>query len=66
MYLAAAAPTFVSGPLIGALADKYGSEWFIAPFLIASMPFLPLLILDYNLAGFIVYFAFVSKYRFSV
>lgn len=60
VYLAAAAPTFVSGPLIGALADKYGSEWFVAPFLFASMPFLPLLILDSDLAGFIVYFAFVN------
>nr|XP_019009454.1 uncharacterized protein I206_06103 [Kwoniella pini CBS 10737]OCF48235.1 hypothetical protein I206_06103 [Kwoniella pini CBS 10737] len=57
VYLAAAAPTFVSGPIIGALADKYGAEFIMLPCLIFALPWLPLMILNQSLAGFIVLFA---------
>ena len=55
--VAAAAPTFVTGPLVGSLADKFGAEWIIAPGLLFSAPWLALMILKSSLAGFIVYFA---------
>ncbi|WVQ95955.1 hypothetical protein IAU59_003054 [Kwoniella sp. CBS 9459] len=57
VYLAAAAPTFVAGPVIGALADKYGSEWIIFPALVLALPWLPLMGLKSSLAGFMVFFA---------
>ncbi|WWC92718.1 uncharacterized protein L201_007677 [Kwoniella dendrophila CBS 6074] len=57
IYLAAAAPTFISGPIIGALADKYGSEFIMLPCLIFALPWLPLMMLKKSLAGFIVLFA---------
>ncbi|ORX37801.1 major facilitator superfamily domain-containing protein [Kockovaella imperatae] len=64
VYLAASAPTFITGPIIGALADKYGAEWIMAPSLLLSAPWLPLLILKNSLPGFIVYFA-LSQTFFS-
>ncbi|RXK41833.1 hypothetical protein M231_00832 [Tremella mesenterica] len=57
IYLAAAAPTFAAGPIIGHLADKYGSEWFVAPSMLLTLPWFPLLILNNSLAGFIIFFA---------
>lgn len=57
--VAACAPTFITGPLVGALADKFGSEWIITPFLLVSLPWFPLLILKNSLPGFIVYFAMI-------
>ncbi|OCF34316.1 hypothetical protein I316_03830 [Kwoniella heveanensis BCC8398] len=57
VYLAAAAPTFFAGPVIGALADKYGSEWIILPSLTLALPWLPLMGLKSSLAGFMVFFA---------
>ncbi|WRT69613.1 uncharacterized protein IL334_006602 [Kwoniella shivajii] len=60
VYLAAAAPTFVTGPLVGALADKYGAEFIMLPCLIFSLPWIPLLILKRSLPGFIVLFALVE------
>nr|XP_018260404.1 uncharacterized protein I303_07322 [Kwoniella dejecticola CBS 10117]OBR82562.1 hypothetical protein I303_07322 [Kwoniella dejecticola CBS 10117] len=57
VYLAAAAPTFVSGPIIGALADKYGAEFIMLPCMIFALPWLPLMILKKSLGGFIVLFA---------
>ncbi|WVO13858.1 hypothetical protein L204_101481 [Cryptococcus depauperatus] len=60
IYLAAAAPTFFTGPIIGALADKYGSEFLMFPCVILTLPFMPLLLLKKSLAGFIVTFAFAT------
>ncbi|EIW71600.1 hypothetical protein TREMEDRAFT_67860 [Tremella mesenterica DSM 1558] len=57
IYLAAAAPTFAAGPIIGHVADKYGSEWFVAPSMLLTLPWFPLLILNNSLAGFIIFFA---------
>ncbi|WWC95742.1 hypothetical protein V866_002608 [Kwoniella sp. B9012] len=57
VYLAAAAPTFITGPIVGALADKYGSEFIMLPCLAFALPWLPLMILKKSLAGFIVLFA---------
>ncbi|WVQ75008.1 hypothetical protein IAR50_004616 [Cryptococcus sp. DSM 104548] len=62
VYLAAAAPTFFCGPVVGALADKYGAEWFMVPSMILTLPWLPLLLLKKSLAGFIVFFAFVNLF----
>jgi DHA1 family vesicular acetylcholine transporter-like MFS transporter 3 len=59
--VAASAPTFVIGPLIGALADKVGAEWIIAPSLLATLPWFPLLLLSKSLPGFIVFFALSSE-----
>ncbi|CAD6570457.1 MAG: hypothetical protein TREMPRED_005852 [Tremellales sp. Tagirdzhanova-0007] len=57
IYLASSAPTFVTGPIVGALADNFGAEWIIAPSLIMALPWLPLLILRNSLPGFVVFFA---------
>ncbi|WVW87013.1 hypothetical protein I302_109069 [Kwoniella bestiolae CBS 10118] len=57
VYLAAAAPTFFTGPIVGALADKYGAEFIMLPCLAFALPWLPLMILKKSLAGFIVLFA---------
>ncbi|WVN87705.1 uncharacterized protein L203_102893 [Cryptococcus depauperatus CBS 7841] len=62
VYLAAAAPAFFAGPIIGALADKYGAEFLMFPSLIFSLPFMPLLLLKKSLAGFIVTFAFATLF----
>ncbi|WVQ82530.1 hypothetical protein IAT38_004659 [Cryptococcus sp. DSM 104549] len=62
IYLAAAAPTFFCGPIIGALADKYGSEWILLPSMIMILPWLPLLLLSKSLAGFIVIFALANLF----
>ncbi|ODO00821.1 hypothetical protein L198_03148 [Cryptococcus wingfieldii CBS 7118] len=60
VYLAAAAPTFFCGPIVGALADKYGAEWIMVPSMIFALPWLPLLLLKKSLAGFIVFFALAN------
>nr|XP_019043632.1 hypothetical protein I302_08212 [Kwoniella bestiolae CBS 10118]OCF22562.1 hypothetical protein I302_08212 [Kwoniella bestiolae CBS 10118] len=57
IYLAAAAPTFITGPIIGTLADKFGAEYIMLPCLIIALPWLPLMMLKDSLAGFIVFFA---------
>lgn len=56
IYLIASAPTFVAGPVIGHLSDKYGSEWIMFPFLAFTLPWLPLMSLRSSLVGFIFYF----------
>ena len=61
--VAASAPTFVTGPIVGALADKFGAEWIIAPSLIMTLPWLPLLILKKSLPGFVVFFAMSREYH---
>ncbi|AAW46370.2 hypothetical protein CNK02920 [Cryptococcus deneoformans JEC21] len=58
IYLAAAAPTFFCGPIVGALADKYGAEWLMLPAMVLTLPWLPLLLLKKSLSAFIVFFAF--------
>ncbi|ORY34786.1 major facilitator superfamily domain-containing protein [Naematelia encephala] len=60
VYLAATAPTFICAPITGHLADKYGSQWVMAPCLFFVLPWLPLLLLTNSLAGFIVYFAIAN------
>ncbi|WVQ79320.1 hypothetical protein IAT38_001417 [Cryptococcus sp. DSM 104549] len=62
IYLAAAAPTFFCGPIIGALADKYGAEWIMFPSIILTLPWLPLLLLKKSLAGFIIIFALANLF----
>ncbi|WVR08153.1 hypothetical protein IAU60_005199 [Kwoniella sp. DSM 27419] len=62
VYLAAAAPTFFVGPVVGAVADKYGSEWLILPALALCLPWLPLMILRTSLAGFMVFFALAQVF----
>ncbi|WWD20223.1 hypothetical protein CI109_104699 [Kwoniella shandongensis] len=57
VYLAAAAPTFISGPVVGAMADKWGAEFIMLPALIMILPWLPLMLLSKSIAGFIVFFA---------
>ncbi|TYJ55603.1 hypothetical protein B9479_003753 [Cryptococcus floricola] len=57
IYLAAAAPTFVSGPIIGALSDRFGAEFIILPCTILVLPWLPLMLLSSSLPGFIIFFA---------
>jgi hypothetical protein len=52
----AAIPTFVSGPLAGHIADLYGAEWVIAPGLLLTIPFFPLMIPQTSMAFFIVMF----------
>lgn len=59
--VAAAAPTFFCGPIVGALADKYGAEWIMLPSIILTLPWLPLMLLNNSLAGFIIFFAFASE-----
>ncbi len=59
--VAASAPTFATGPIVGALADKYGAEFIIMPSLLAAVPWLPLMILKGSLPAFIVFFSFASK-----
>ncbi|KGB77925.2 hypothetical protein CNBG_4012 [Cryptococcus deuterogattii R265] len=62
VYLAAAAPTFFCGPIVGALADKYGAEWIMLPSIILTLPWLPLMLLNKSLAGFIVFFALAELF----
>ncbi|KAK8849598.1 hypothetical protein IAR55_004933 [Kwoniella newhampshirensis] len=57
VYLAAAIPTFISGPVVGAMADKWGAEYIILPTIIMGLPWLPLMILRKSLPGFVVFFA---------
>jgi hypothetical protein len=52
----AAAPTFVTGPLAGHIADLYGAEWVIGPGLFLTLPFFALLIPQAGMAFFIVMF----------
>ena len=63
--VAASVPLFVTGPVIGALADKYGAEWIMAPSLLLTAPWLALLILDKSLPGFVVFFS-LSRERSPV
>ncbi|OXG80543.1 hypothetical protein C348_03667 [Cryptococcus neoformans Gb118] len=62
VYLAAAAPTFFCGPIVGALADKYGAEWIMLPSIILTLPWLPLMLLNKSLAGFIIFFALANLF----
>jgi hypothetical protein len=52
----AAAPTFVTGPLAGHIADLYGAEWVIGPGLLLTLPFFALLIPQAGMAFFMVMF----------
>ena len=52
----AAAPTFVTGPLAGHVADVYGAEWVIGPGLLLTIPFFALLIPQAGMVFFIVMF----------
>ena len=61
LIVVASAPTFVTGPIVGALADKYGAEWIEAPGLFLALPWIPLLILKSTLPGFILFYAFLSE-----
>ncbi|KAL7425017.1 hypothetical protein Q5752_000704 [Cryptotrichosporon argae] len=56
LYLAAAVPSLIVGPLAGTIADRLGSEAIIVPSLVASVPFIPLLLLT-NLPAYAVCFA---------
>jgi hypothetical protein len=56
MSVIAAAPTFVTGPLAGHIADLYGAEWVIGPGLLLTLPFFALLIPQAGMAFFIVMF----------
>lgn len=60
--MAACAPTFVTGPIVGALADKYGAEWIITPCLLFSTLWFPFLILTGSLAGFVMFFALATVF----
>jgi hypothetical protein len=60
--VAAAAPTFLTGPIVGALADKWGAEWFMASSLLFTLPWIPLMLLTGSLPGFIIFFALASEY----
>ncbi|WVR08154.1 hypothetical protein IAU60_005200 [Kwoniella sp. DSM 27419] len=60
VYLAAAAPTFFAGPVVGHIADKFGSEFIVFPCLLFSLPWIALLILDKSLPGFIVFFSIAN------
>ncbi|TYJ58873.1 hypothetical protein B9479_000305 [Cryptococcus floricola] len=62
IYLAAAAPTLIAGPIVGALSDKFGAEMIMLPCMVLLLPWPPLLLLKNNLAGFIVYFVFVNLF----
>jgi hypothetical protein len=62
VVVAAAAPTFLTGPIVGALADKWGAEWIIAPSLVLTLPWLPLMLLTGSLPGFIIFFALASSF----
>jgi hypothetical protein len=56
MSVIAAAPTFVTGPLAGHIADLYGAEWVIGPGLLLTLPFFALLIPQEGMAFFIAMF----------
>jgi len=56
MSVIAAAPTFVTGPFAGHIADLYGAEWVIGPGLLLTLPFFALLIPQAGMAFFIVMF----------
>lgn len=56
MPVIAAAPTFVTGPLAGHIADLYGAEWVIGPGLLLTLPFFALLVPQAGMAYFIVMF----------
>lgn len=60
--MAAAAPTFFCGPIVGALADKYGAEWLMLPAMVLTLPWLPLMLLKKSLGAFIVFFALSGMY----
>ena len=55
--MAASAPSFITGPIIGALADKYGAEWIMFPSFVFAAPWIPLMILKFSLPAFVVFFA---------
>ncbi|KAJ9095347.1 hypothetical protein QFC21_005713 [Naganishia friedmannii] len=58
IYLVAAVPTFFTGPIAGAMADKWGSEVLTIPLLVLCLPLPPLLILKQSLPGFIIILTF--------
>ncbi|ODN95222.1 hypothetical protein L198_04610 [Cryptococcus wingfieldii CBS 7118] len=62
IYLAAAAPTLIAGPIVGALSDKFGAEMIMLPCMILLLPWPPLLLLRNSLAELIVYSVFVNLF----
>ncbi|ODO12109.1 hypothetical protein I350_00895 [Cryptococcus amylolentus CBS 6273] len=60
VYLAAAAPTFFAGPIVGACSDRFGAEFIMLPCMILVLPWVPLMLLTGSLPGFIIFFALVN------
>lgn len=65
IYLVASIPTFLTGPLAGAAADKWGAQVVTAPCILLALPWFPSMQLKSSFAGFIIFFMLASKCTLS-
>jgi MFS family permease len=65
IFIAAVAPSFISSPLAGHFADKYGAKWPIIISLILGTPFFGLLSINGSLAALIASVTLTGGYLFS-
>jgi MFS family permease len=60
IFIAAVVPSFISSPLAGNFADKYGAKWPIVCSLVIGTPFFGLLSMNGSLAALIAWIAFTG------
>jgi MFS family permease len=61
IFIAAVVPSFISSPMAGHYADKYGAKWPIVICLILGTPFFGLLSMNTSLAALITFIAFTGR-----
>lgn len=66
VYLACAAPTIISSPLSGWIADRYGVEWITVLSILLAIPWYFILIIKSHLAIFLVALAMTNFFLSSL
>ncbi|KAA1076079.1 hypothetical protein PGT21_033801 [Puccinia graminis f. sp. tritici] len=66
IFIAAVVPSFISSPMAGHYADKYGAKWPIVICLILGTPFFGLLSMNTSLAALITFIAFTGIFIMGI